>query len=72
MLLGKSKRFMKKVRQRMKFSRRGKILLAIILVVGIGGLVLNSVTGHSASNRSFSIPIVVALVMYFAFRVWEK
>ena len=56
----------------MKFSKRGKILLAIILVVGIGGLVLNSVTGHSASNRSFSIPIVVVLVLYFAFRIWEK
>ncbi|MCD5027910.1 hypothetical protein P7G87_05615 [Enterococcus asini] len=56
----------------MKFSKRGKILLAIILVGGIGGLVLNSITGHGASNRSFIIPIVVALLIYVGFRGWEK
>ncbi|MEQ7215288.1 hypothetical protein ABQD61_05155 [Enterococcus asini] len=56
----------------MKFSKRGKILLAIILVVGIGGLVLNSITDHGASNRSFIIPIVVALLIYVGFRGWEK
>lgn len=56
----------------MKFSKRGKILLAIILVGGIGGLVLNSITGHGASNRGFIIPIVVALLIYVGFRLWEK
>lgn len=54
MLFLERKRFTKKEGAAVKFSKRGKILLAIILVVGgIGGLVLNSITGHGASNRSF-------------------
>lgn len=73
MLFLERKRFTKKEGAAVKFSKRGKILLAIILVVGgIGGLVLNSITGHGASNRSFIIPIVVALLIYVGFRGWEK
>lgn len=72
MLYIERNRFTKKEGAGVKFSKRGKILLAIILVVGIGGLVLNSITGHGASNRSFIIPIVVALLIYVGFRGWEK
>lgn len=73
MLFLERKRFTNKEGAAVKFSKRGKILLAIILVVGgIGGLVLNSITGHGASNRSFIIPIVVALLIYVGFRGWEK
>lgn len=72
MLYLERKRFTKKEGAGVKFSKRGKILLAIILVGGIGGLVLNSITGHGASNRSFIIPIVVALLIYVGFRGWEK
>ncbi len=72
MLYLERNRFTKKEGVAVKFSKRGKILLAIILVGGIGGLVLNSITGHGASNRSFIIPIVVALLIYVGFRGWEK
>lgn len=72
MLYLERNRFTKKEGAAVKFSKRGKIPLAIILVVGIGGLVLNSITGHGASNRGFIIPIVVALLIYVGFRLWEK
>lgn len=37
----------------MTFTKKGKWLLAIILVVGTVGALLNLVFGQGASNRSF-------------------
>lgn len=56
----------------MTFTKKGKWLLAIILVVGTVGALLNLVFGQGASNRSFLIPIGVALVFYVRLKVWKK
>lgn len=56
----------------MKFTKKEWLLLLFIVVVLIVGIALNTVTGHAASNKSFAIPIVVALVMLVGVYFYRK
>lgn len=56
----------------MKFSKKEWLLLLFIVVVLIVGVALNTITGHADSNKSFAIPIVVALVMLVGVYFYRK
>lgn len=56
----------------MKLAKRGIVFVVLIVTVAVIGMILNTVTGHSGSNKSFLIPLVVALVMVFYFYRGDK
>lgn len=56
----------------MKLAKRGIAFVVLIVMVAVIGMILNTVTGHGASNKSFLIPLVVALVMVFYFYRGDK
>lgn len=56
----------------MRLAKRGIAFVFLIVMVAVIGMTLNTVTGHSASNKSFLIPLVVALVMVFYFYRGDK
>lgn len=56
----------------MKLAKRGIVFVVLIVTVAVIGMILNTVTGHSGSNKSFLAPLVVALVMVFYFYRGDK
>lgn len=56
----------------MKLAKRGIAFVVLIVMVAVIGMILNTVTGHSGSNKSFLAPLVVALVMVFYFYRGDK
>lgn len=56
----------------MKLAKRGIAFVVLIVMVAVIGMILNTVTGHGASNKSFLAPLVVALVMVFYFYRGDK
>lgn len=56
----------------MRLAKRGIAFVVLIVMVAVIGMTLNTVTGHSGSNKSFLAPLVVALVMVFYFYRVDK